>query len=272
MQTARSLALAWGPAALVMSCGGSAATPPAPMRHSPFMDDAAVGLPELYLPMVPSTPPADAGASPIPIPFPTDGATPAIGADAAPLPSLDAGPEGACDHPPAPGDLAIDELMIESVAGAGDYGEWIEIASMADCALNLRGLHGECPRGATVATFDVATDLWISAQGSLVVADSTDPAINHYLPGLVVGWNGHPGDVLRNKGTTVTLTLSGTVLDSVTYPALPLVVGTSMSFPADCDPSLRADWTRWATSVSSWFPGFDGTPSAPNVDVSCGGP
>ncbi len=184
-------------------------------------------------------------------------------------PPFDAGGGGLCAAPLSPADLMIDELMIESVAGAGDYGEWLEVTSTLDCAVNLQGLHGECPHGAKVATFDVTDDTWVPARGTFVVADSSDPVLNHYLPGTVVNWLGQPGDVLRNKGTTVTLSVAGVVIDTLTYPALTLTVGASLAFPSDCDPTLRADFTRWKTSAASWFPGFRGTPNAPNTDVSC---
>jgi hypothetical protein len=192
------------------------------------------------------------------------------------VPPFDAGgavavpvPDGACPSPPSPGDLVIDELMIESVAGTGDYGEWLEVESTRACALDLRGLHGEAPSGLKVRTFDVVQDLWLPPAGTFVVADSYDPAINHDLPGTVIAWAGQPGDVLRNKGGTVSLLLQGTLIDSVTYPALKLVVGTSTSFPTGCPLSRRSDWTAWQTSSASWFPGFYGTPNAPNDDVIC---
>jgi len=189
--------------------------------------------------------------------------------DAPPEPPFDAGPGGVCDRPLAPGDLSIDELMIESVSGTGDHGEWLEVASTLDCAIDLVGLHGEVPRGAKAATFDVVDDLWLPARGWFVVADSTDPPINHYLPRTVVAWSGNLGDVLRNKGTTVTLRLNDVVIDTLTYPAVALAVGASLAFPSDCDPAMRSDWALWRTSTASWFPGFLGTPNAGNVDVTC---
>ena len=205
---------------------------------------------------------------------PPDGTTNDVDADAAgnqPVLPFDAGAAELCAEPIAAGDLAIDEVMIESVAGTGDFGEWVEVASRRDCVLNLRGLQGECPRGSAVLTFDVADDLWIPPNGSFVIADSSDSVIDHALPDPVLVWTGvgKSGDVLRNKGGTVTLRMNGLIVDSITYPALKLTVGGSVSFPADCDPTVRSDWTRWQTSTSSWFPGFLGTPNAPNVDVRC---
>jgi hypothetical protein len=184
-------------------------------------------------------------------------------------PPFDAGPDGECDEPMGTGDLAIVEILIASESGTGDHGEWLEVRSARDCALDLRGLHGECAVGAKVATVDVTTDVWLAARGSFVIADSTDPAVNHALPGLVVAWSGDPGDVLRNQGTTVTLLANGVLVDSVTYPPLKIPLGTSLSFPSDCASGVRGDWSRWQSSSASWFPGFHGTPNGPNDDVRC---
>jgi hypothetical protein len=183
--------------------------------------------------------------------------------------AIDPMPDGACTARLAPGDLAIDELMIASVAGSGDDGEWFEVTSTVACTSNLGGLHGECPHGSKVSTFDVSGDLWLPPHGTFVVADSSDPAINHALPGLLVVWLGHTGDVLRNEGSTLTLSFAGTLIDTVTYPSLPASVGASLAFPSACDAGLRSDFTRWKRSTASWFPGFFGTPNAPNSDLDC---
>jgi hypothetical protein len=178
-------------------------------------------------------------------------------------------PDASCVQPLGPGVLAIDELMIESVAGTGDYGEWLEVQSTSGCAVNLHGLHGECPVGMKLHTLDVTDDLWLPPSGTFVVADTGDPAINHYLPGLIITWTGQPGDVLRNQGSTVTLTFDGSLVDTVTYPAFKLIIGASIAFPSNCPASSITDWSSWQTSTASWFPGFAGTPNAPNDDVSC---
>jgi len=182
---------------------------------------------------------------------------------------VDAGLDGECTQPLGEGDLLIDELMIESVAGAGDDGEWLEVESTASCAVNLRGLHGECPVGAKVHTFDVTGDVWIPSGGTFLIADSPDPAVNHYLPGLVLAWSGHPGDVMRNLGGTVTLSSEGVVVDSVTWPSLKPPIGTTVELPADCPAGDADDFGVWQPATSSWFPGFHGTPNAPNTDVQC---
>jgi len=178
-------------------------------------------------------------------------------------------PDASCVQALGPGVLAIDELMIESVKGTGDYGEWLEVQSTSSCAVNLHGLHGECPVGLKLHTLDVTVDTWLPPAGTFVIADTADPAIEHYLPGPLVTWTGQPGDVLRNEGGTVTLTFDGSLVDTVTYPAFKLIIGASIAFPSNCAPSRRSDWSSWLTSTSSWFPGFCGTPNALNGDVSC---
>jgi len=183
--------------------------------------------------------------------------------------SGDGPPAGACTQPLAPGDLAIDEIMLESVAGTGDYGQWFEVENTLGCAIDLRGLHGECPKASKVVTFDVSDDLWIPPYGFFVVADSVDPTVNHDLPGTVIAWLGSPGDALRKDGTTITLSVAGTVIEAFTYPKLSLTVGASLEFPSDCDGGLLGNFSSWQTATSSWFPSFFGTPNAPNSDVSC---
>jgi hypothetical protein len=191
------------------------------------------------------------------------------GTDVASGPPFDAGEEGVCEAGVGPGDLSVTELMIASLAGTGDHGEWLEVTSTRQCALNLHGLHGEAPSGSKVRVVDVDDDLWLPALGTFVVADSTDPALTHYLPGTVIAWAGNQGDVLRNMGATITFLADGQLVTSITYPSLKLTDGSSLSFPADCPPSRADDWTAWQFSTTSWFPGFYGTPNAPNTDVHC---
>lgn len=195
-----------------------------------------------------------------------------IPTDASPAPDapVDTGfVSDACAAPVGSGDLVIDELMIESVAGTGDYGEWLEITNITDCTLNLNGLHGECPVGSKVHSFDVTADMWIPPLATFVVADSADPAVNHYLPGFVLTWSGQPSDVLRNEGGTVTLTYGETLVASLTWPSLKLTAGVSVELASTCPTSDSADFADWQPAQSSWFPGFRGTPNAPNSDVPC---
>jgi hypothetical protein len=199
----------------------------------------------------------------------SSGADDASIADAPPSLPFDAGEGGICANALAPGDLVIVEILIASLSGTGDHGEWLEVRSTRGCATDLRGVRGECAVGAKVNTFAIDDDLWLPARGSFLVVDSADPAVDHALPGQLVPWAGHAGDVLRNKGSTVSIFLYGTLLDTITYPALAVTVGASLAFPGACPLAVRSDWTQWQTSSASWFPGFFGTPNAPNTDVAC---
>jgi hypothetical protein len=271
--------------ALSLACQPPAPPPASAETLPPFDDDAAFSV---SFPSSTSTADAAVSTEPFDTPVADDAAAPGPAPDAAaPGPAPDASqgapsgdddptdamanaePEGACDAPLSPGDIIIDEIMVESVAGTGDYGEWIEARSTLSCQVNLLGLHGECPKGAKVITFDVTSDFWVIGGASFLIADSMVPAINHYLPEPLFTWGGHQGDVLRNEGATVSLRMNDVLIDSVTYPALKLLVGRSWAFPSDCDPTLRSDFANWQTSTSSWFPSFFGTPNEPNDDVHC---
>ena len=237
----------------------SSALDPAGDDASGALDpDASLAPPPLASSPDATVPPASSPA--LPSPFATPDATAGPSA---------AHPDASCDAPLGPGVLAIDELMIESVAGTGDYGEWLEVQNTSGCAVDLRGLHAECAAGSRIRSLDVLDDLWLDPSGTVVIADSSDPVLDHELPGPLVTWDGQPDDVLRNLGDTVTLTAGGALVDTVTYPALKLVVGASVAFPAGCPLSRRSDWTAWQRSSASWFPGFLGTPNAPNTDVAC---
>jgi hypothetical protein len=208
------------------------------------------------------------------VPPPVDASTPPpppVDASPPPPPPLDSGivaPANACPSPLGAGDLAVVELMIESVSGAGDGGEWIEIQSThPTCSVNLNGLHVAV--ASSGATADVTTDLWIPPNGIFVIADSTDASVNHQLPSpIVIPWSAG-ADALQNGGDTVTLTANAATVDSLTYPSFVLYVGVSISFPADCAWSDRSSWARWSYSANVWTSGFEGTPNADNTDVTC---
>jgi hypothetical protein len=190
-----------------------------------------------------------------------------IGAD-------DAAATGPCPGPLGAGDLAVVELMIASQSGPGDMGQWIEVQSTRDCTLDLNGLHAVGGTAASPATLDITSDVYLPPNGIFVIANSLDPTLNDELPTtpLLLGWAGAPADVLQTAGGTITLSngATGTVVDDLTYPELQtLIVGTSISFPADCAWSDRTDWTRWSLSTNFWFSLYQGTPNAPNTDVTC---
>jgi len=185
--------------------------------------------------------------------------------------AIDAPGDAACSGPLAPGDLVIDELMIASKSGGGDHGEWLEVMSTRDCALDLKGLYAEVPHGKGTTLTSITSDLMLPPHAFFLIADSSDPTLDNALPGTVVTWaTGTSADVLLNSGDTVTLYTATATVDVLTYPnPTKMIDGASMAFPSDCDPSLRTAFGNWQPSIASWTPGFFGTPSGPNTDVSC---
>jgi hypothetical protein len=173
-----------------------------------------------------------------------------------------------CDGGLAVGDLNITEMMISSITGSGDSGEWVEITSTRDCWLALKGVSVSSPRGtgSDTATFDVAYDLAPGA--TFIVADTADSTKNNGLPGHVLSWNST--DVLKNGGDTISVKLGDTVIDIVTYPDLTTVTpGTSLAFPVNCAGAERTDWVEWKPSTATYGTDFHGTPNASNTDIAC---
>lgn len=202
---------------------------------------------------------------------PTDAGARSNG-DGGDAPATDGGATGApCAGPLKEGDLAIVEIMIRSVAGAGDRGEWIEVQSTRDCTLNLRGLKIQSPRGeAGIDGLTVETDLLLPPNRTIVVASSLAPSTNNYLPGVVLALPGDLSDVLKNDGDTIQLVANGVTVDSLTYPKFSTVeAGRSIAFPWDCAWSERGDWSRWSYSFYGWSGAFKGTPNSDNTDVAC---
>ena len=202
----------------------------------------------------------DATSPPPPPPPPPDDAGPDTG-------TVTGGPPDACPNPLGAGDLAVVEMMIASQVSAGDQGEWIEIQSTQNCSLNLNGLVVTVASGQT--TFSQTSDLWLPANGIIVLADSGNAATNNDLPGQLLVFPGSPADVFANGGDTITLTTAGATVYAVTYPAIQLYAGETIEFPADCAWSDITSWDRWSYAASSWTAGFLGTPNADNTDVTC---
>jgi hypothetical protein len=194
--------------------------------------------------------------------------------DAAPDPDASAQVPTSCPGPLGAGDLAVVELMIASQVSGGDMGQWIEVQSTRSCTLDLYGLHAAASMATSPSTMDVTSHTYLPPSGIFVIANSLDPTLDDNLPTapLLFGWAGSPADVLQTAGGSVTLSNAGTgaVIDDFVYPEFQaLIVGASISFPADCAWSDRADWGRWSFSTRTWFSTFQGTPNAPNTDVTC---
>lgn len=183
----------------------------------------------------------------------------------------DAGPVGlsACTNGVQPGDVKIVEIMIASVTGSGDKGEWIELQSTrTDCILDVSNLMISSPRGTSSDTVTIGDGLTLSPGASFLVADSANVTTNNSLTTPLYSWES--SDVLKNTGDEIDVTLNGVTIDSLVYPSFSnLVIGSSVSFPSDCQWTDRSDWSRWSYSFDTYFSALAGTPNAPNDDVTC---
>ncbi|MEO8876591.1 MAG: lamin tail domain-containing protein, partial [Polyangiaceae bacterium] len=184
----------------------------------------------------------------------------------------DAGPVSlsACTGGVQPGDVKIVEIMISAAAGAGDHGEWVELQSTrTDCILDVSGLTISSPRG--TATTDSATitgTLTLNPGDTFLVADSMSVVTNHDLTLPLYSWDN--SDVLKNDGDEIDVKMAGVTIDTLTYPSFSnLVVGSSVSFPSDCEWTDRPDWSRWSYSFDTYSGTLAGTPNLPNDDVTC---
>jgi hypothetical protein len=271
---ARSLALLFTGVSFLAACASAPATSTKKKRTPVEPGD------EFYA----DDPPAEQGLSPTS--NPDSGAfSPAAERPAPPpAPDKDAGgthvdagagdggvvqPKVFCTGALAAGDLVVSEILINSRAGSGDDGEWIEIKNARTCWLDVKGLSIESPRGTTGTNAVTITENWELGPGAtFVVADSADPAKNHGLPGKVFAWGA--ADVLKNDGDTVALKAGAVVVDTLTYPGFSnLEAGRTLAFPSDCPGNVRGDWARWSLTFDVYTAGFKGTPNAANDDVAC---
>ena len=180
--------------------------------------------------------------------------------------SIDAAP---CATPLTAGDLIFDEVMIATIAGSDDRGQWLEVRSTRACTTDLIGLHASALHGQSFRTLDVTTDTMLGPGAYFLIADTLDPTENDGLPGLVFAWAGSPADALHKTSDTITLSVGTVMLDTLSYPDKKRPEATSYAFPWACSPPLRADFANWQPSTATWAPGFFGTPGAPNTDVRC---
>jgi Lamin Tail Domain len=134
--------------------------------------------------------------------------------DAASAAAPDAEPEAPSARAPRPGEISIDELLVDP-AGDDLGHEWIEIANVAAEPLDLATLH------VSDGTTDVAIDAGVLAAGALLVlGQSTDRAHNGDAP---VDRAYGTRLSLNNGGDHVAICLSacesGLTLDAVAWTA-----------------------------------------------------
>ncbi|MEQ1570240.1 MAG: lamin tail domain-containing protein [Myxococcota bacterium] len=161
-----------------------------------------------------------------------------------------------------PGELVVSEIMPDPNAVDGDFGEFVEVTSLASRALDLVGLTFADDDG---DGFTVEGSLVLPVGGRLVFGPSDDASANG---GVSVD---RSYDVeafkLGNEGDTVSISRGAVPIDVVVYEAVTwgLTEGASLSHdPSALDPIRNDDAQSWCIGQSPYGDGDLGTPGAPN--------
>lgn len=162
-----------------------------------------------------------------------------------------------------PGDLYFSEVMADPDTTADTWGEWFEVSSARDEAVDLAGLTIHDDRH---ESFTVDVSFVLPPGGRAVFAESADPTRNGGItPDVVI-----QGVSLSNSGDVLSLDAPGGTVDRVGLFEL-----AGFFFPSGAslelrrrDPSASAnDRSRaWCTATTAWpgSAGDLGTPGAPN--------
>ena len=169
----------------------------------------------------------------------------------------------------APGDIIINELMINPAAVAEADGEWLELLNVAGRDIDLVGWTLADHLGEVT----VGSSLVVADGEALLVAVEEDPLLNGGLP--AVDWAASFS--LGNGGDELTRARGGVVIDQLAYdPALwPLAPGASTYLDPDyADGGLNDD--PWPWCITPVEPAYDygglgdvGTPGGPNPAGIC---
>ena len=168
---------------------------------------------------------------------------------------------------PAPGRLAIVEVMIASQSGT-DRGEWFEVLNTGGCTVDLSGLVLESPTTAGIPVTHTVSMGLVAPGQHFVFAQSGDPVENHGLAWDYVYGTGTTADIfLGNSGDDLLLRdASGAEIDRVHW-ADGFTRGASREFPSDLSPSDNDDWASWCDSVALYSSAgglFYGSPGTRN--------
>lgn len=182
----------------------------------------------------------------------------------------DAGPRdsGGMTCPPAPGMLVIDEVMISSVSGSGDRGEWFEVVNVGTCTIDLTGLTIVSPAGTGAEKTHTVTSGSVAPGRYFVFALDSAPAANHFLPfDYAYGTGGAEDVIFNNSADWLELRSGATVIDRVAWPSGGYTNGKSRMLPGTPSATANDTWANLcdSTAVYSTTGGtFYGTPQMPN--------
>lgn len=231
--------------------------------------DAAAGDAAVVGEDAPTWSPADAAT--LPDAAPLDAHVPDAAVDPEPDAEVPPEPDAAVVDPapcaPKTSNLALSEVMVASVAGGGDRGEWFEVRNTGACPVDLAGLEIVSPTGSGIEKKHTVSGGIVAPGAYFVFALSGDAGENHAVPYDYVYGLGTADDViLNNAADWLELRVAGVAIDRVTWPSSGYVVGASHFYASSLDPLLNDNWAAWTASsaVYSTTGGtFRGTPGAP---------
>lgn len=148
--------------------------------------------------------------------------------------------------PPVLGTLRISEWMANPNATSNRDGEWIELRLDAEADLNDLMISD---RAGGVSALQSDTCLRYPAGSHLVLARSTDPSVNGGIEGVAAQLSVS----LNNEDETITLSLDGQELDSISYQ------GSNPGIATQVD-----ELGNVCEAVQEYGEGDFGTPGAPN--------
>lgn len=167
---------------------------------------------------------------------------------------------------PRPGDLVINEFMVNPVAVSDTKGEWIELFNTREQDLLLNGLM-LLDLGSNKHTLTAESDLVIPAGGYFLMGRHADPAENGGIEPEYV----YTSFSLGNTSDEIILALpSGEIVDAVSYDSgWPLEDGASLELTRSrADTLANNDPSSWHAGILPYGSGDLGTPGHPNAESS----
>lgn len=172
-----------------------------------------------------------------------------------------------------PSFVIITEVMIASVSGSRDRGEWFEVHNPGDCEANLSGLTVSSPTSTGTLRTHTIAGLRIPAGGFVTLGQSLNPT-EHHGAGIdyAYGTGSRSTEIVFSNGSdSLRLAAGDTTIDEVSWGSSGFSYSKSRQFPSGGSPLDRATWSEWcdSTMVFSMEGGtFYGTPGSAN-DARC---
>lgn len=189
--------------------------------------------------------------------------------------AMDASPPDATGPPctVAPGFVYINEIMIASVSGSRDRGEWFEIYNPGDCEADLSGMVIASPTSSGTMREHTISSLRIAPGSYTVLAQSLNPAEHHGANVDYAYGTGSSTTEIRFSNSRDSLLLRAGMdeIDRIEWTSSGFSYSTSRQFPTSGAISEHGTWSRWCDSTQTFsMTGgvFYGTPGMAN-DMTC---